>query len=318
MSNGGRSIQKWGLCSEWRHSQKDLFKAATSHGGSAPFSTPSHMPFHQPGHLNSLLPCVTASPTHQGPCSHGCPLSACSHREHQLTNAENDTKLMLSICLVTSTYGCGITGARECKDSLAEPKRRGDTQGATTFHHLLHYPNTLFTFASRWHSLYVWLVHNPGAHFPKCSEQRWDILCPYMFHGTLPFTHLCHGKGYDFSRVHITREIRKMRRWWAEMFLGGRKDMMWAAGRLEQPLASYATAPLCPLHPPHTWSSPGERSTEWDMANAAGSSEGRPPHPSRGCASPVTLLAAGVPMPSLLLNTTPSYASSQLLQKEII
>ncbi|KAK2525729.1 hypothetical protein Q9966_010983 [Columba livia] len=53
-------------------------------------------------------------------------ITACSHREHQLTNAENDTKLMLSICLVASTYGCGITEARECKDSLAEPKRRGE------------------------------------------------------------------------------------------------------------------------------------------------------------------------------------------------
>lgn len=103
-----------------------MFKAATSRGGSAPLSTPSRMPFRQPGHLHSLLPCVTASHTHQGPCSHGWLPSACNRREHQLTKAENYTKLMLSTCLVASTYGCGTTGARECKDSLAASKRRGD------------------------------------------------------------------------------------------------------------------------------------------------------------------------------------------------
>ncbi|PKU39116.1 hypothetical protein llap_10579 [Limosa lapponica baueri] len=55
-----------------------------------------------------------------------------------------------------------------------------------------------------------------------------------------------------------------------------------------------------------------------DMANAAGSGEGRPLLPLRGCASLVALLDAGVPMPHILLNTTLSYTPSQLLQKEVV
>lgn len=91
MSNSGRSIQKWGLCSEGRHGQNDLPKAASSCGGSALFSTPSHTPSHWPGHLRSLLPHVSAGPAHQGPGSHGC-LSASVSMQTQGASAHESRR----------------------------------------------------------------------------------------------------------------------------------------------------------------------------------------------------------------------------------
>lgn len=153
-------------------------KAPSTCSGSALFSSPFHMSFHHPGHLRALLPCVSAGPTPQGPCSHGSqagclPVSACTRREHQLTIAGDDMRLVLSICLVTSSYGHGATGARGCKYSLAAAKIRGEAQGAVPVT-----PHTLSTHASRWHSSCAPPGHNPAAHAPQRSARNGTCLLP--------------------------------------------------------------------------------------------------------------------------------------------
>lgn len=142
------------------------------------------------------------------------PLSARSHRERQLTNAEEDTRFVLSIHLPMAM------AQQEPGDANTASQQR-HMQGAITPHRLLPYPQYPIRICQQM-ALIICLTCHPSTHFLKLGDRRWDIPVPACF---LPFTLLSHNKGYNFSRVHILRETGKVRRRWAEMFLSGRKGM---------------------------------------------------------------------------------------------
>lgn len=152
---------------------------------------------------------------------------------------------------------------------------------------------------SRWNSLYVWIVHNPGA-LPRAQWTKKGgtlAVLPCVMGRLLPFTHLSHSKGYNFSRVHTPRETRKARNWWAEMSLGGCSMGCRVAGT---PFAcvsgavSYGMPPPSSTHPSHSWSSPGKMPMGQEGVSVVGIGEGRPLLPRRVCTSSVTLLIAGL------------------------
>lgn len=158
---------------------------------------------------------------------------------------------MLSVCLAAGAYGHRATGVRGCKNTALQPQRAEETCR-------VQYPtpctvifNNLFTFASRWHSLYVWLVHN----FPKCREWRWDVLCPCVFHGPPPFTRLTHSKGLWFQLDPYSKG-----NWKGEEMMG-RNVPRWQEGHVmgcrEAGTATYPGVGSCwPCHPTTVPSAP--------------------------------------------------------------